>query len=37
MCYRDAYFITLFASMAGLGLSLFVIKRNRRLAAADAD
>lgn len=31
-CYRDAYFITLLASMGGLGLSLFIITRNRRLA-----
>lgn len=40
MCFRDAYFITLFASMAGLGLGLYIIKRNTRLAkgtAADED
>ena len=40
MCFRDAYFITLFASAAGLSLGLFIIRRNRKLAkgvAADED
>lgn len=40
MCFRDAYFITLFASVVGLGLSLFTIRRNRelaKLATADED
>ncbi|KAF8423119.1 major facilitator superfamily domain-containing protein [Tirmania nivea] len=40
MCFRDAYFITLFASAAGLVLGLFIIRRNRRLAkglATDED
>jgi len=40
MCFRDAYFITLFASAAGLGLGFFIIRRSRRLAkevAVDED
>ncbi|KAF8457618.1 hypothetical protein BDZ91DRAFT_744170 [Kalaharituber pfeilii] len=31
-CYRDSYYITLLSSMLGLGLSLWTIKRNRKLA-----
>jgi len=30
-CYRNAYYITLLASMGGLGLALWIILRHRRL------